>query len=158
MSKQKPEYQVLVERVKDALEHTPEELERWVALTERYVAAAREMTQDELALIQSYFKRDVQEFGDQYQDSAEQPDVFSELVKDTLWEQLAEITDKTQLEWTEIFDDIKHHGIYEEGEVVGLGILQCEECGNQTRHTHVGVLTACIVCGNRFFSRHAFPV
>ncbi|RXJ73085.1 hypothetical protein CS022_11250 [Veronia nyctiphanis] len=157
MSDQKPEYQVLVERVKDALEHTPDELERWVALTERYVSAAREMTQDELALIQSYFKRDVQEFGSQYEESSEQPDVFTELVKDSLWEQLAEITDKTQLEWTEIFDDIKHHGIYEAGEVVGLGILECEKCGNQTRHNHVGVLPTCVNCGNRFFSRHTYP-
>ncbi|MBV7300510.1 zinc ribbon-containing protein [Enterovibrio paralichthyis] len=160
MSEQKPEYKVLVERISEALKHSPEELQRWVDLSERYVKAASDMTKDELALIEAYLKRDVQEFGERYdepQSSADDGGVFRDLIANSLWEQLAEITDKTQLEWREVLQDIQHHGVYNAGEVVGLGILICEKCGNQTEHNHVDVLRSCVKCGNKRFSRKPFP-
>ncbi|PKF51835.1 zinc ribbon-containing protein [Enterovibrio nigricans] len=160
MPEQKAEYKVLVQRIRDALKHSPEELQRWVELSERYFTAASDMTKDELALIEAYFKRDVQEFGARYNESESEKadsDLFKSLIANTLWEQLAEITDKTQLEWREVLQDIQHHGVYSAGEVVGLGILICEKCGNQTEHTHVDVLRPCLKCGNKQFSRKAFP-
>ncbi|MDI5677483.1 hypothetical protein MJL30_38810, partial [Salmonella enterica subsp. enterica serovar Anatum] len=42
-------------------------------------------------------------------------------IKESLWQELADITDKTQLEWREVFQDLNHHGVYHSGEVVGLG-------------------------------------
>ncbi|PMN71755.1 zinc ribbon-containing protein [Enterovibrio norvegicus] len=160
MSEQKAEYKLIVQRVSDALKHSPEELQRWVDLSERYFEAASDMTKDELALIEAYFKRDVQEFSEQYnasEDRADDGELFKSLIANTLWEQLAEITDKTQLEWREVLKDIQHHGVYQSGEVVGLGILSCEKCGNQTEHSHVGVLTNCIKCGSKHFSCKAYP-
>lgn len=160
MSEQKAEYKVLVERISEALKHSPEELQRWLDLSEKYVKAASDMTKDELALIEAYFKRDVQEFGARYNEPEENKDdgaLFRDLIANTLWEQLAEITDKTQLEWREVLQDIQHHGVYNAGEVVGLGILICEKCGHQTEHTHVDVLTTCIKCGSKQFSRKPFP-
>lgn len=160
MSKQKAEYKVLIERISEALKHSPEALQRWLDVSERYVKAASDMTKDELALIEAYFQRDVQEFGNRYsgQEAHNGEDgLFRDLIANTLWEQLAEITDKTQLEWREVLQDIQHHGVYSAGEVVGLGILVCEKCGNQTEHTHVDVLTPCIKCGHKQFSRKPFP-
>lgn len=43
------------------------------------------------------------------------------VIKESLWQELADITDKTQLEWREVFRDLNHHGVYHSGEVVGLG-------------------------------------
>ena len=43
------------------------------------------------------------------------------VIKESLWRELADITDKTQLEWREVFQDLNHHGVYHSGEVVGLG-------------------------------------
>ncbi|WP_028023640.1 zinc ribbon-containing protein [Enterovibrio calviensis] len=160
MTEQKTEYKLLAQRISDALKHSPEELKRWLELSERYFDAASDMTKDELALIEAYFKRDVQAFSEQYNESegrADDGELFKSLIANTLWEQLAEITDKTQLEWHEVLKDIQHHGVYSAGEVVGLGILVCETCGNQTEHSHVGVLIPCTKCGNSQFSRKAYP-
>lgn len=160
MTDKKRDYQEMFERIREALAHSPEELSRWVELSEKYLSAARDMTKDELALIEAYFKRDVQEFGQQYddaKDSEEQQGLFNDLISNSIWEQLAEITDKTQLEWREVMADIQHHGIYEAGELVGLGVLQCENCQHQTPHSHVDVLHPCVKCGHRFFSRRAYP-
>ncbi|MDD1792640.1 zinc ribbon-containing protein [Enterovibrio makurazakiensis] len=160
MTEQKTEYKLLTQRITDALKHSPDELKRWLDLSERYFDAASDMTKDELALIEAYFKRDVQEFSEQYNESEDRADdgeLFKSLIANTLWEQLAEITDKTQLEWHEVLKDIQHHGVYSAGEVVGLGILVCEKCGNQTEHSHVGVLIPCIKCGNTEYSRKPYP-
>lgn len=58
------------------------------------------------------------------------------MIKESLWQELADITDKTQLEWREVFQDLNHHGVYHSGEVVGLGNLVCEKC-----HYHLAVYT-----------------
>lgn len=166
MSEQKAQYRLFIQRVRDALERSPEELQRWVELSERYFNAASEMTKDELALIEAYFKRDVQTFSERYQlsdsqlpeEHEEDGQLFRDLIANSLWEQLAEITDKTQLEWRDVLRDIQHQGVYQSGEVVGLGILICEKCGHQTEHCHVEVLKPCNKCGCKAFSRKALPV
>ncbi|MEZ8141562.1 hypothetical protein A1OO_03900 [Enterovibrio norvegicus FF-33] len=160
MSEQKTEYKLLTQRISNALKNSPVELQRWVDLSERYFGAAADMTKDELALIEAYFKRDVQAFSERYnqpETGADDGQLFRSLIANSIWQQLAEITDKTQLEWREVLQDIQHHGVYSAGEVVGLGILVCEKCANQTEHTHVGVLIPCIKCGNKQFSRKPFP-
>lgn len=166
MSEQKAQYTVFIQRVRDALKRSPEELQSWVELSERYFNAASEMTKDEFALIEAYFKRDVQAFSERYKKVEshllphhdEDAQLFRDLIANSLWEKLAEITDKTQLEWHEVLRDIQHQGVYHSGEVVGLGILICEKCGNQSEHCHVDVLIPCIKCGCKEFSRKALPV
>lgn len=160
MSFEKEHYKLFIARVREALKESPNELRRWAQLSDRYFKAASDMTKDELALIEAFFKRDVQTFSEQYnQDDRHSDDaqLFRSLIANSVWELLAEITDKTQLEWSEVLRDIEHHGIYKAGEVVGLGILKCEKCGHQTEHCHVGVLAPCVECGSKRFSRKAFP-
>ncbi len=156
MTKQKVEYKLVVERIKKALAQSPEALEHWVNWSERYLVAASEMTKDEFALIEAYLRRDLQSFAEGYLTN-DKPSLFSEAIKNTLWDRLADITDKTQLEWQEIMQDLAHHGVYQAGEIVGLGVLVCEKCGHETQHTHVGVLTPCISCGYKAFHRIPFP-
>lgn len=161
MNKEKDPQQSIIERVKEALENSPEALSHWVTLSDQYLKAAADLTKDEWALIEAYFKRDVKAFGEQYDKSqTEEIDsqVFNDLIANSIWEQLAEITDRTQLEWREVFDDLQHHGVYEAGEIVGLGVLQCEQCHHQTRHSRVDVIAPCTQCGHRYFSRRPYPV
>ncbi len=42
----------------------------------------------------------------------ESDSVFMRVIKESLWQELADITDKTQLEWREVFRDLNHHGVY----------------------------------------------
>ncbi|MCC3702296.1 zinc ribbon-containing protein [Rouxiella badensis] len=116
-------------------------------------------------------RRDLQEFARIYGEYApshriapkptseapeEEDSVFMRVIKESLWRELADITDKTQLEWKEVFKDVNHHGVYHSGEVVGLGDLICEKC-----HFHLAVytpeiLSKCPECGNDEFSRRPF--
>ncbi len=68
----------------------------------------------------------------------ESDSVFMRVIKESLWQELADITDKTQLEWREVFQDLNHHGVYHSGEVVGLGNLVCEKCHFHLPISHTG--------------------
>lgn len=155
MAKQKKEYEALLEQVTETLKHSPDELKHWGELSAKYRQAASDMTKDELALISAYLKRDMQEFA---QSVKESPEPFSEspfykLVSETIWSGLAEATDKTQLEWHEVMDDLQHQGVYQAGEIVGLGNLVCEKCGYHEQFTHVKRLEPCPHCCHTQFTR-----
>jgi len=106
--------------------------------------------------------RDIKEFARSYDESHdeshEQADdsVFMRVIKESLWQELADITDKTQLEWKEVFQDLHHHGIYHSGEVVGLGNLVCEHCHFKLAIYTPEVLTVCPECGHNQFHREPF--
>lgn len=158
MANQKSDYQLLVDRVAEVLMHTPQELAKWVEISEEYINAASEMTKDELALIQAYLKRDMHTFGDKYQQAKKDENfeaAFRDVITNSIWERLADITDKTQLEWQEVLRDIEHHGSYHAGEIVGIGQLACEHCGHKVAFNHVSVLNPCIKCGGKIFQRYA---
>ncbi|KLV06467.1 hypothetical protein ABT56_08775 [Photobacterium aquae] len=155
MAKRQAEYEALLEQVKETLKHSPDELKHWAEVTEQYRQAASDMTKDELALISAYLKRDLQEFGE-HADSSSVPlseSPFYNVVRETIWEGLAEITDKTQIEWHEVMDDLQHQGVYEAGELVGLGNLVCEKCGHRELITHVKAISPCLKCGHTRFTR-----
>lgn len=157
MSLQKGKLEDLLAQAKDHLKHSPEMVHYWLSRAEAYLSAASDLTKDELALIESYLKQDLEQF---------QPKSFSDvekqaiqtLVKAQVLSSLLEITDKTQLEWLSIFEDIHHHGIYQAGEVVGIGIYVCEDCHDELPILQSGILEQCRCCGGIKFSRSAFPV
>ncbi|EAS41411.1 zinc ribbon-containing protein [Photobacterium profundum] len=157
MAKQKAEYEALLEKVTETLRHSPEELKDWVDTTEKYRQAASDMTKDEWALISAYLKRDLKEFGKNVEESpepfAESP--FYKLVSESIWSGLAEITDKTQIEWHELMDDLQHQGIYQAGEIVGLGNLVCEKCGHHEIYSHAKRIELCSQCGHDQFTRQS---
>ena len=68
----------------------------------------------------------------------------------------SDITDKTQLEWREVFKDVSHHGVYHSGEVVGLGNLVCEQCHYHLAFYTPEVLPLCPKCGHDQFQRRPF--
>jgi len=77
---------------------------------------------------------------------------------ETLWYELAQVTDKTQLEWLELQSDFLHQGVYQAGEEVGMGIYSCHHCGESQTYYHPAVLDECVVCGAVAFHRQGLPV
>ncbi|MCD9531593.1 zinc ribbon-containing protein [Photobacterium carnosum] len=184
MTKQQKQYEAILEKVTEALKHSPEELKKFFKMTELYGKAASDMTKDELSLVEAYIKSDLkttelygkaasdmtkdelslveayvksdlktftEEVKNSSQPFSESP--FYKLVSESIWKNLAEVTDKTQLEWIEVMDDIQHKGVYEAGELVGLGNLVCEKCGHIEMITHVTRIEPCVKCGCKQFSR-----
>ena len=98
-------------------------------------------------------RRDLEEFARSYEESQDEiaDSVFMRVIKESLWQELADITDKTQLEWREVFQDLNHHGVYHSGEVVGLGNLVCEKCHHHIAVYTPEVLSLCPKCGHDQF-------
>ena len=135
MDKRRQGYEAFIAQLKKQWEETEEfqgeRLNRMIAKVQAYLEAAGDLTQDELALIAEYVKRDL---GNYDESRAEVPEsAFMLALKDTVWSWLADVTDRAQVEWSELADELEHKGVYRAGDWVGLGVLVCDHC--EWRHT-----------------------
>ncbi len=153
MPKRKHGYEEKFNEVVETIKHSPEELNKVLETSGEVAQAAKDMTKDELSLISAYMRADLKEFADNFQESKESP--FSIMVTDSIWQALLDITDKTKVEWVELFEDLDHQGIYKTGDVIGLGHLVCEKCGHKTQYIHPTVIESCCKCGCNEFTRIA---
>jgi hypothetical protein len=146
-------YNAMLQNVISTLKHSPEEMSHVLTKSEEVVAAANDMTKDEIALISAYLKADLKEFSSNYEESKSGP--FYLTLTNTMWQGLLEITDRTKVEWVELFQDLEHQGVYTAGEIIGLGTLICEKCNHKTEYTHAESIVPCIRCGHEQFTRQA---
>ena len=158
MNKVAQYYRELVASLSERLKNGERDIDELVASAERRLNEAEDLTRDEVRQVTQAVRRDLEEFARSYQESRDEftDSVFMRVIKESLWQELADITDKTQLEWREVFQDLNHHGVYHSGEVVGLGNLVCEKC-----HYHLAVYTPdvlprCPKCGHDQFQRRPF--
>lgn len=125
MNKVAQYYRELVASLTERLKNGERDIDALVASAEKRLNEAGELTRDEVEQVTLAVRRDLEEFARSYQESRDEftDSVFMRVIKESLWQELADITDKTQLEWREVFKDVSHHGVYHSGEVVGLGNL-----------------------------------
>lgn len=117
-----------------------------------------ELTRDQIDDVTRAVRRDLEEFARSYTENHDEPSdsVFMRVIRESIWKELADITDKSQLEWREVFQDLNHHGVYQSGEVVGLGNLVCEQCQFTRAIYTPETLTRCPECDNDRFQRQPF--
>ncbi|CAH0525088.1 zinc ribbon-containing protein [Vibrio hippocampi] len=151
MPKRKASYEEMFGDVVENLKHSPEELQHVLEKSGEVVEAANDMTKDEMALISAYIKSDLREFSDNYEQSKSGP--FYTMIANSIWQGLLDITDRTKIEWMEVFQDLERQGLYQAGEMIGLGVLVCETCGHKMEYTHPTEITPCIKCGQTHFTR-----
>ncbi|EHG7612809.1 zinc ribbon-containing protein [Citrobacter sedlakii] len=158
MNKVAQYYRELVASLSERLRNGERDIDLLVEQARQRVLQAGELTRTEADELIRAIRRDLEEFAMSYEESLEEESdsVFMRVIKESLWQELADITDKTQLEWREVFQDLSHHGVYHSGEVVGLGNLVCEKC-----HFHLAVYTPdvlplCPKCGHDQFQRRPF--
>lgn len=151
-------YRELVMTLTERLRNGERDIDALVEQARARVAQTGELTRTEVDELIRAVRRDLEEFAMSYSESQddEEDSVFLRVIKESIWQELVDITDKTQLEWREVFQDLNHHGVYHSGEVVGLGNLVCEKC-----HFHLAVYTPdvlplCPKCGHDQFQRRPF--
>ncbi|BBS18219.1 zinc ribbon-containing protein [Aeromonas caviae] len=151
MDKRRQGYEAFIAQLKKQWEETEafqgERLNRMIAKVQAYLEAVGDLTQDELALIAEYVKRDLGNYDEGRKDEQVEESAFMLALKDTAWSWLADVTDRTQVEWQELADELEHKGVYRAGDWVGLGVLVCDHC--EWRHTvlHPEQLGTCPECG-----------
>lgn len=158
MNKVAQYYRELVASLTERLKNGERDIDELVAGAEKRLNEAGELTRGEVEQVIQAVRRDLEEFARSYQESKGEftDSVFIRVIKESLWQELADITDKTQLEWREVFKDVSHHGVYHSGEVVGLGNLVCEQCHHHLAFYTPEVLPLCPKCGHDQFQRRPF--
>lgn len=85
----------------------------------------------------------------------ESDSVFMRVIKESLWQELADITDKTQLEWREVFGTSIIMGFITAEKWSGWEIWSARNVTSISRSTPE-VLTLCPKCGHDQFQRRPF--
>jgi len=117
-----------------------------------YANAAEVMSAEKLHQFTENLKYDLYDF--YQQNSAEvKHSVYLGLMNEALWDNLAQLTDKSQVEWAELVDDFNHDGLYKSGDIIGFGELECQKCYHTLHITHCSELGICANCGHESFIR-----
>ncbi|HBC8113725.1 TPA: zinc ribbon-containing protein [Raoultella planticola] len=151
-------YRELVSTLSERLRNGERDIDALVEQARVKISQSGELTQREVESLTTAVRRDLEEFARSYEESQDEltDSVFMRVIKESLWQELADITDKTQLEWREVFQDLNHHGVYHSGEVVGLGNLVCEHCHYNLAVYTPDILPRCPKCGHDQFQRRPF--
>jgi hypothetical protein len=115
---------------------------------------AKELSAEEFTRNSVYLKRDLQMFYRHYQQDMQDSE-YVQRIKESVWKELAEMTDKSQLEWRELEQDFDHQGTYEQGEWIGMGTLVCKHCHYKMEFLHPIELPPCPQCNGAYFLREA---
>ncbi|MGM3174864.1 zinc ribbon-containing protein [Dickeya lacustris] len=151
-------YRELLSAVTEWLGRGERDIDRLMLQARQYLQETQALTQKEIELVMVALERDLAAFSISYTHNQHTftDSVFMRVIRESLWQNLADITDKTQLEWREVFKDVSHHGVYHSGEVVGLGNLVCEQCFHHVTFYTPEVLPHCPKCGHDQFHRQPF--
>lgn len=137
----------------DAVQHN--ELLDISAFIEQVKVAATQVenvSEEKLAQFSENLKQDLIEFYQQSNNEAKHS-VYLAVLSEVWWKTLADMSDKSQIEWAELSDDLKNDGQYKKGDVIGFGVLACQQCQEVTHITHYTIVDSCIHCGNDTFNR-----
>ncbi|QSX34607.1 zinc ribbon-containing protein [Shewanella avicenniae] len=120
-----------------------------------FLALKRKASEDELALVEGFLRRDIDSFIKQRMqtDLSYSPSVIG--FEQSLWHWLGEISDRSQVEWHELAQQFKQAGVYHTGDVVSQGRLSCTQCGQGMSIEFTNVVPECPNCDNREFTREA---
>ncbi|WP_275555467.1 zinc ribbon-containing protein [Mixta sp. Marseille-Q2659] len=159
MNKVAHHYQQLIASLSERLTQGERDIDGMVERARQQLLMHSDLTRNEVNEVTRAVQRDLEEFARSYHENENDDptdSVFMRVIRESLWKELADITDKSQLEWREVFQDLNHHGVYQSGEVVGLGNLACEKC-HFTRAIYTPeTLTLCPECGHDHFQRQPF--
>ena len=117
-----------------------------------YGKALEEMSEEKVSQFVDNLSYDLHDFYQQNQSQAKHS-IYLGLLNETLWSNLAQLTDKSQVEWTELVDDFNHDGVYHTGDVIGFGELACQQCQETITVMHASELGVCAHCGGESFTR-----
>ena len=158
MDKVAAHYREILASLSQQIEQGGRDIDALVADARQRLLSRGDLTPAEVDSVTRSVHRDLEEFARSYDENRDDntDSVWTRVIKESLWQELADITDKTQLEWREIFKDVSHHGVYSSGEVVGLGNLVCERCHHTVAFYTPEVLPLCPHCGFDQFQRRPF--
>ena len=138
--------------LQDIQAHELTDLVNIVEKAKEYIRASEEIPEEKLEQFIQNLKLDLRDFYQQQQvDFNKSPSV--NVLNESLWQALEQVTDKSQVEWAELQADFDHDGVYRTGDFIGFGVLVCQQCHHTSHHSHFSEVIDCIECGHNCFTR-----
>ncbi|XQW85973.1 zinc ribbon-containing protein [Thalassotalea piscium] len=138
----------------DVKQHEVTQIVELVEEAKVVLSAAESIPEDKVKQFIDNFKYDLHEFYKQNEEEAKHS-IFLGLMNESFWAALAEITDQSQVEWTELGDDFELKGDYQVGDYIGFGKLICAKCHESVIILHPTKVTECINCHHTHFIRES---
>ncbi|WP_286265649.1 zinc ribbon-containing protein [Thalassotalea atypica] len=159
MSKENPKgFQEVFVQMSNWLEevkrHEVTKMVEFVEQAKLYAKAAEALPEERVGQFIENLKFDLSEFYQHWQSDREHS-IYLGLMNESWWATLAEMTDKSQVEWAELSDDFAHDGVYKAGDFIGFGELECKQCHQVHLYTHFSEVLECTECGHNQFGRKA---
>lgn len=148
-------YQALVTWAEDVNQHEITDFIKKVAQSKLYLQAAEKLPEEKVKQFVDNLRFDIREFIQQNEIHAKDS-LYLGLLKESFWNNMQAITDKSQVEWSEFDDDFKHHGEYQSGDFIGFGFLECKNCHEKITYSHASDVIDCFSCSGNSFIRLPF--
>ncbi|PCI63543.1 MAG: hypothetical protein COB35_00390 [Gammaproteobacteria bacterium] len=147
-------YEKLHHWLEEVKSHELSSLVDFIEQAKKYLIAAQALPEEKISQFINNLGYDLKEIIEQSKTEA-QHSIYLGLLEETFWSELAKITDKSQVEWSELSDEIKHHGNYQQGDVIGFGVLVCQQCQQKVEYFHQSEVIACPNCQATQFIRQS---
>ena len=145
-------YQSMSAWLTDIKKHEVTQLVELIEQAKVILKSAESLPEEKIKQFINNFTYDLHEFYQQNQQEVKHS-IYLGLMKESFWAVLANITDKSQVEWAELCEDFVHNGEYQKGDVIGFGQLCCQKCHNIRLITHLTTVDECLHCGHEHFNR-----
>lgn len=152
-------YNSLLEQVKQQFEDdnslTAKSLFNSITKGKKYLQLKSTADESEIALVEEFLKRDIANFikDKTADDISYSPTMLA--IENTFWHWLSEITDRSQVEWHELQQDFKHHGLYKTGDIINQGRVICQKCQHEMQIEFPSIIPDCPECDNNAFTRES---
>ncbi len=154
-------YNTMLGRVKDGLkdveEHALPPIKELLNKAAETASELGELTREEAEKISDYLKRDLNEAGEFLSENGRQLKEWLkfdlEFAEVQLAELFASVADRTRVELDALAERARRVGIWHTGEITGIGILICTECGEKLHFEKTGRIPPCPKCHGTSFKK-----
>ena len=154
----------LYHTLRDSLHDTLQEGREHLPTVPKLIDEAREKLseidekgREEAEEIGRYLQRDLEAAGNYLSETGEDLGRWfhmeETLVEDRLRDLLGQISDPTRIALERLDAEARAAQLYHQGEVIGMGKLQCTECNHTLQFNETAVIPACPQCGATTFRR-----
>lgn len=145
------------EFVVDAREHSGPVIKNALKEAREKVSDISELTTEEIDKLSSYIEKDLTEAADFMQDQQKELadwlrlDVL--LIEKFLLEKFSSLADRTRIELEQWSIDADANGEWHTGEIISMGVLRCEACGEEIHFKKPGHIPPCPKCKATVYKR-----
>lgn len=154
-------YHTMRDHLQDAInenrDHLPS-LKQLIDDAKEKISDLDELTREEVEQIGEYLERDLEAAGNYLAETGEDLGRWfhmeETLIEDRLKDLFAQISDPTRIALTRLDAAARHAQNYHSGEVVGMGKLECVQCGHTIQIDKTSVIPECPKCKGTTFKIH----